>query len=249
MSPGLKALVRFWWLPVLGLAAGIFVAAALVARQPGPIYTASDTVLVTSPASPYLRTAQLQTTATPAKATAAKHKKSTSPSTSTTSAPPDTQVLVNAANLYPMLIQSDEIRKLRVKLYGATPGRLSASAIASSTNSYGVYHPSPLPVIMVKTTSKRPGAAAKLATDTVNAFGVWLLHRQQASDIPKSQRITIEQLRVRVQSSGGSTLALPLFAAVLVLLGFCGLAVLVDRARPRREEALEGAPVAHRRVA
>ena len=249
MSPALKAVGRFWWLPVIGLAVGIAAAAALVSRQPPTIYTASDTVLVSSPALPYLRTAQTQTTQIPAKATTAKGKKP-APTTSTTIVPPDTQVLVNAANLYPMLIQSDEIRKLRVQLYGATPGLVTASALASSTNTYGVYHPSPLPLITVKTTSRRPGAAAKLASDTVHAFGIWILRRQRASGIPKSQRITIEQLRVRVQSSGGSTLGLPLFAAVLVLLAFCALAVLVDRVRPRREGALEGAaPVAHRRVA
>jgi hypothetical protein len=149
-----------------------------------------------------------------------------------------------------MLIQSDEIRKLRIKLYGAVSGRVTASALASSTNTYGVYHPSPLPLITLKTTSKRPAAAAKLASDTVQAFQVWILRRQRDSGIPKSQRITIEQLRVRVQSSGGSTLGLPLFAGVLVLLGFCGLAVLADRVRPRRAGALEdAAPVAHRRVA
>jgi hypothetical protein len=250
MSPALKAVGRFWWLPVLGLVVGIAAAAALVSRQPATIYTASDTVLVSSPSLPYLRTAQMQTTQVPAKGSTAKGKKKVPATTSTTVVPPDTQVLVNAANLYPMLIQSDEIRKLRVKLYGAVPGRVTASALASSTNTYGVYHPSPLPLITVKTTSRKPAAAAKLASDTVNAFTIWILRRQRASGIPKSQRITIEQLRVRVQSSGGSKLGLPLFAAVLVLLAFSALAVLVDRVRPRREGALEGAaPVAHRRVA
>jgi hypothetical protein len=159
-------------------------------------------------------------------------------------------VLVNAANLYPQFIQSDEIRKLRVQLYGATPGIVTASALASSTNTYGVYHPSPLPLITVRTTSRKPEGAAKLATNTVRAFGIWLLRRQQHSGIPTSQRITIEQLRVRVASSGNSSLGLPVFGAALVLLAFCGLAVLLDRVRPRREGALDGAaPVAHRRVA
>ena len=249
MSPVLKAVRRFWWLLAIGLIAGAVAAAALVKRQPAPIYTASDTVLVWSPSAPYLRTAQTQTTQTPAKGTARKGKKPV-PSTSTTIVPPNTQVLVNAANLYPMFIQSDEIRKLRVKLYGAVPGKVTASAFASSTNTYGVYHPSPLPLITVKTTSKRPAAAAKLAADTVHAFGIWIVRRQRNSGIPKSQRITIEQLRVRVQSSSNSKLGLPLFAGVLVLLAFCALAVLVDRVRPRREGAVEGtAPVAHRRVA
>lgn len=250
MSPALKAVGRFWWLPLIGLLVGIVAAAALVRRQPPPIYTASDTVVVSSPSAPYLRTAQTQTTQTAGKGKPVKGKATPAPSSSTTVVPPDTQVLVNAANLYPQFIQSDEIRKLRVKLYGATPGRVTATALASSTNTYGVYHPSPLPLITVKTTSRQPQAASRLATNTVRAFGIWLLRRQKASAIPKSQRITIEQLRVRVQSSSSSKLALPLFAGALVLLGFCGLAVLLDRARPRREGALgDAAAVAHRRVA
>jgi hypothetical protein len=229
---------------------GLVGAAALVSRQPPAIYTAADTVLVTSENAPYLRTAQMQITQTAGKGKIVKGKKP-APSSQTTVVPPDTQVLVNAANLYPQFIQSDEIRKLRVALYGATPGIVTASALASSTNTYGVYHPSPLPLITVRTTSRKPEGAARLANNTVRAFGIWLLRRQKAAGIPKSQRITIEQLRVRVaQSSGNSKLGLPVFAAVLVLLGFCGLAVLLDRVRPRREGALDGAaPVAHRRVA
>ena len=59
-------------------------------------------------------------------------------STASAPTPPDTQVLVNAANLYPLLIQSDVIAKLRRDTYGPTPGTVTATALASSTNTYGV---------------------------------------------------------------------------------------------------------------
>ena len=72
--------------------------------------------------------------------------------------PPDTQTLVNAANLYPFLIQSDQIARYRESLYGMTPGTLTALAHNASTNTYGVYHPSPLPIIDVT-------AKAKLASN------------------------------------------------------------------------------------
>jgi hypothetical protein len=69
--------------------------------------------------------------------------------------------------------------------------------------------------------------------------------------IPASQRIAIDQLGVRVRSSGGSSKGLPLFAGLVVLLGFCGLAVGADRLRPRSRTAVEESAPArpHRHVA
>ena len=240
MSPTLKALVRFWWIVAIGVAVAAVVAFGLARRQPAPVYTASENGLVTSPSVPYLRTVQTGTTGARAKV----------PATGSTVAT-DTQALVNAANLYPLLIQSNKIARLRESLYGPAHGTLTVSALASSTNTYGVYHPSPLPVITVKATAGRPAAAEKLAVDTVRAFDLWILRQQKASGIPPTQRITIERLGVTVKSSGGSSAGLPLFAGLLVLLGFCGLAVAVDRLRPPPSTAVEEAAPArpHRHVA
>ena len=170
-------------------------------------------MLVSSPNAPYLRTAQMQITQTAGKGRTEQGQEARAEQLDDGRAARHAGARERGEPLSGQFIQSDEIRKLRVKLYGATPGRVTASALASSTNTYGVYHPSPLPLIMVKTTSRQPEAAARLATNTVRAFGIWLLRRQRVSGIPKSQRITIEQLRVRVQSSGNSTLGLPVFAA------------------------------------
>ena len=117
MSPTLHALARFWWIVAAGLVAAILVALVVVGRQPSALYTASENVLVTSASAPYLRTVQTGQAAQPP---AAKTKKK-APVTSSTS-PTDTQSLVNAANLYPLLIQSDAIAKLRASLYGPAPG-------------------------------------------------------------------------------------------------------------------------------
>ena len=163
----------------------------------------------------------------------------------------DTQALVNAANLYPLLIQSEAVAKLREARYGPARGTLTVAALASSTNTFGVYHPSPLPVITVKASAHRPAVAQKLAVDTVKAFNVWIVSRQKASGIPASQRIAVERLGVRIRSTGGSSAGLPLFAGFIVLLGFCGLAVVADRLRPRRSEPVEESAPArpHRHVA
>ena len=243
MSPTLHALIRFWWIVAAGLVAGALVALVVAVRQPSTVYTASENVLVTSPSAPYLRTVQTGATAQHA----AKTKQPVASSTS----PTDTQSLVNAANLYPLLIQSHTIAKLRESLYGPAPGTLSANALASSTNTYGVYHPSPLPVITVKAGGHSSAAARKLAVDTVKAFRVWILRQQEAAGIPMAQRIAIERLGVRVRGSGGSSAGLPLFAGLIVLLGFCGLAVVADRLRPRRSAVVEASASArpHRHVA
>ena len=236
MSPTLRALARFWWIVVAGLVAAVAVAYELHRQQPAPVFTASENVLVTSPSAPYLRTVQ----------TGAKSKTATASSGAT-----DTASLVSAANLYPLLIQSEQIAELRESLYGKASGTLAVSALASSTNTYGVYHPSPLPVITVKATARRPVAAEKLAVDTVKAFDVWIVGQQETSKVPKSQRISVERLGVHVRSTGRSSIGLPLFGALIVLLGFCGLAVVADRLWPRPGKAAEGsaAVAPHRHVA
>jgi len=236
MSPTLHALVRFWWIVAAGLVAGAAVAVVLAAQQPSPVYTASENVLVTSPSAPYLQTVPAAT-------------KTKQPTASTIAT--DTQALVNAANLYPLLIQSEAVAKLREARYGPARGTLAVAALASSTNTFGVYHPSPLPVITVKASAHRPAVAKKLAVDTVKAFNVWIVGRQKASGIPPKQRIAVERLGVRIRSTGGSSPGLPLFAGFIVLLGFCGLAVVADRLRPRRSEPVEESAPArpHRHVA
>ena len=237
MSLTLRAVARFWWIVASGVVAGVAVALAVVAQQPRAVYTASENVLVTSPSAPYLRTVQTGTRSSKAKQPVA-----------TTASPTDTQSLVNAANLYPLLIESAQIARLRRTLYGPAPGTLSADALASSTNTYGVYHPSPLPVITVKAGAPTPAAAKKLAVDTVRAFGVWILRQQRSSAIPAAQRISVARLGVKVRGHGGPSAGLPLFAGLLVLLGFCGLAVVADRLRPVRGAAVEeSAPARPRR--
>ena len=236
MSPTFHALIRFWWIVAAGVIAAVVVAVGLAAQQPSPLYTASENVLVTSPSAPYLRTVPTTT----------KAKKPVSSTIAT-----DTQALVSAANLYPLLIQSDAVARLRRSLFGPARGTLTVAALASSTNTYGVYHPSPLPVITVKAVAHRPAAAQKLAVDTVKAFNVWIVGQQKASGIPAKQRISVERLGVRMRSTGGSSVGLPLFGGFIVLLGFCGLAVTAARLRPPRSAAAEESAPArpHRHVA
>jgi hypothetical protein len=108
----------------------------------------------------------------------------------------------------------------------------------SSTNTFGVFRPSTLPIVEVAATSRTAANASRLATATVAAFKTWILEQQRGAGIPSAQRITVTQLQEpALTTTGGPSWGLPLFVGALVLLGFCGLAVIVDNARPARERA------------
>jgi hypothetical protein len=122
---------------------------------------------------------------------------------------------------------------------------VKANALNSSTNTFGVFRPSSLPIVEVKATSRTAENASKLATATVTAFQTWILDQQRGAGIPSAQRITVQQLQAPVlTTTGGPSWGLPLFIGALVVLGFCGLAVVADNARPARERepASESAP-------
>ena len=248
MSSTVGALLRFWWLVVAGLAAGVFVAVLVYSLESEAKHTATTQVLVNSPSKPYLRTQQTQTL-TPKVRTVRTRKGGTrtvkQPSSSTSDAP-DTQTLVDAANLYPLLIASRQVATIRESQAGTIPGTLKANALYSSTNTFGAFRPSTLPVVELKATSRTAANAAKLATATVAAFETWILEQQRDAGIPAGQRITVSELEDPVlTTTGGPSWGLPLFVGALVFFGFCGLAVIADNARPRRarEPAAPSEPV------
>lgn len=241
MNSTVGALLRYWWLVVVGVAAGAFVGVLVYSLQSQAKHTATTSVLVNSSSAPYLRTQQSQAAAprvrTVRKAGGGTRTVHQQPPTASTSAP-DTEALVNAANLYPLLIESDRIKTIREAQAGTIPGTVTANALNSSTNTFGVYKPSSLPVVEIKATSRMAANASMLATATVVAFQTWIREQQRGAGIPSSQRITVTQLQQPVlTTTGGPSLGLPLFIGALVVLGFCGLAVIADNARPAREPA------------
>jgi capsular polysaccharide biosynthesis protein len=221
VSTSLHALARFWWLVLAGIVVGAIAAAVVYQQEAKPKYNATTNLFVNSPSAPFLRTQQpQQATTTPA-------------TKSSAAATPDTETLVNAANTYPLLIQSDLIARVREKRYGVIQGTVTANALNATTNSYGVFRPSPLPVIQVKATSKLPSRAEHLADATVSAFQMWLRKEQHTHGIPKGQRISVQQLESpAVTAIGGRSKGLPAFVGALVLLALCGLAVVIDNHRP-----------------
>jgi hypothetical protein len=245
MSATAGALLRFWWLVIAGIAAGVFAAVLVYSLESEAKHTATTRVFVSSPSAPYLRTTQSQSLAPRVRTvrSATGGTRTVQQPSSASSEAPDTQTLVNAANLYPLLIESDRIKAIRESQAGRIPGTVKANALNSSTNTFGVFRPSTLPVDEVKATSGTAANAAELATATVTAFATWIKDQQRAAGIPSAQRIIVTQLEEpALTSTGGPTWGLPLFVGALVFLGFCGLAVIADNARPARDRVRTSEP-------
>jgi hypothetical protein len=258
----LGALKRFWWLCVIGLVVALAAAFLTVYsvslstfkvhHRARPTYTASALLLVNSGANPYLRTA---VTLTPPSANSVSAAKTARASTSTSAtlgaaaAPtqaarppvvhaPDTHTLVQAANLFPLLIQSDQITRQRVKMFGKLSGVVTAKAVYSFVTP-SRFKQSSFPVIQVQAAAGGPKAAKRLAQETTLAFTSWLVSSQNSSRVPASERILVQELQAPrgAIATGGTKKSLPLAVGVIVLALFLGAAIVLDRVRPRGETA------------
>lgn len=246
----IAALRRFWWICALGVVAAGLAGFLMVysiqfspfklTHRAKPSYTASALLLVNSSANPYLRTAV--TTVAPATTTPSKAKGASSASLFNPSAQssrpltvhaPDTHTLVAAANLFPMLIQSDQISSRRARMFGKLDGTVTAKAIYSFVTP-SRFKPSSFPVIQVQATAAGPKAAKKLAQETTAAFSNWLVANQNASNVPRSERILVQELQAPAHAteSGATKKSLPLAIGAFVLIAFLGLAILLDRLKP-----------------
>src|ERR1700733_4985217 len=115
------AFLRFWWVLMLGLAAAVAVGGLVAKRHRPPTYSTPSQLLVDSAQHPFLRVSVGSETS-PSTSTSAKGV-SSHPANN-----PDTQALVQAANFYPMLINSDVVKQYREKKFGGLPGTGKARA-------------------------------------------------------------------------------------------------------------------------
>ena len=72
-------------------------------------------------------------------------------------AAPDTNTLINAANLYPLLIESDQVAEVRREPVGPIPGFVTAQAVFA-INTPGRFEPSRVPVIQILANADTPEA-------------------------------------------------------------------------------------------
>jgi hypothetical protein len=248
----LRAVLRFWWLMLLGVVAGGAVATVMLYRvdlglpptlteRAARSYVASTELLVDSPTGPYLRAGigVTRPVQIPQKTPRGQSEPATTETESTVVT--DRKALLEAANLFPLLIESDEVSAIRARMMGAVPpGQVRAKALYSLQGE-NRFRPSVLPVIQIIAQAPSPAAAIRLTRGTAKAFNVWLAAEQRRADVPPKQRVVVRQLRVPrfAVSMGGTSYGLPLLAAAVVVFGFAGLAVLLDRAFPRGPAALE----------
>jgi hypothetical protein len=238
VNPYLRAARRFWWVLAFGLLLACLVAVLAVYRvEPGfpptltareqPTYTAGSRVLVTSGERPYFRVTVEKVVEAPASGDGDE------PGEILVNAAPDTNTLINAANLFPLLIESDQVAAVRRELVGPIPGFITAQAVFA-INTPGRFEPSRVPVIQILGNSDTPEAAARLATGTVEAFRTWIMRQQQGAKIKQRERILIQQIQApkEIVSTGGTSMSMPVLAAFAILLAFSGIALMLDRMFP-----------------
>jgi hypothetical protein len=261
----LHALRRFWWIVLFGVAMASLTGFLLiyhvdrawplkVSKRAKPTFVASTELLVDSPNGPYLRTivtkqpTEVLRTVKPAKGT------TTTTTTTTTPPPPatpvtDTKSLIDAANLFPLLIQSDAVYAIRKKLVGDIPGAVSAKALYSLQGATR-FRPSVVPVMQITSAAPKPKFALALAQGTARAFNIWLARQQQRAKIPAAQRIIVRELHVPqgATATGGPSYGLPALASLAILALFVGLSILLGQrlpavriaAAPRRVQVVTG---------
>lgn len=238
MNPYLRAALRFWWVLTFGLLLACIVAVLVVYRvdlgfppsleaREQPTYTAGARVLVTSSEQPYFRVTVDKLVEAPATG------ERDEPGEILVNAPPDTNTLINAANLFPLLIESDQVAAVRRELVGPIRGVIAAQAVFA-INTPGRFEPSRIPVIQILASADTPPDAVRLAEGTVNAFRTWITRQQERARIDLKQRILIQQIQApgSVVSTGGTSMSMPVLAAFAIMLAFGGIALLLDRIYP-----------------
>jgi len=253
-----RALRRFWWLPVLGVLVAAVAAISVVDKispsfppkltpRSKPTFVAKTQALVTNPDKDYFRTKKTVVSA-PTKQNVLRTYLDPKTGKQVNKIVPVTQPaqkhtvdvnldqLVKAANLFPLWIMSDEVAKLRLKMFPTLPvnvGTVDAKtvgAIATQAKSKASY----IPAVEISATAKTEKHAIDLAQATYQAFERWLTLEEKG--VPQSDRILVQQLNVPFQAakSGGPSYPLAAFVGVAVFLAFIVMTGMLDQAMPRR---------------
>jgi hypothetical protein len=215
----MRVLRRYWWLLLIGVVIGEIVAVVGARAKSVPAsWTAESTVLVTSSSATYYRTdPQIEVPG------------GAGVNTDSTNA-----ALVQAANLYPLLIQSDRIVTLREEMFGHTAGQIQARAIFAAETSVG-FRASSIPVIQIDAASPSKAAALRLSDQTVAAFQRYIEGQQTAAKVAPRERVRVQKLTAAqvIDTNGGTSYGLAGLLGLAIVIAFGGLAFMLDAAAVR----------------
>ncbi len=244
MNSNAEPFVRFWWLAVIGLcAAAVAGLAVLYHIEPGippeleertpASYTAKSRLLVNSRENPIIRTGVTEVTP---RAPRSGDRADRPPVVETS--PPGLSALVDAANLLPLVVESDAVARIRRAEIGRPSGTVTAQALFARETPGGGLRPSSLPVIEVTAVSPTARGATMLVQGTIDAFDRWLVREQERFEIPESQRIVVQELteRPRLTVEEEKSWGLAAVVAGAVLAGVALLITLLHRLFPRKAD-------------
>jgi hypothetical protein len=228
-----EPLRRFWWVVVLGVCLSVAIAARMIYELPSlalrepPVYSATARLLVSTTRGEPVRLS----TASIVDPASAPRRSGGQPALDDDLA---VAPLLAAANVYPVLIESDEVAQLRRERYGAMPGTVVASAY-TAVRTTTRFSPAQLPVVDIAATSSTAREAMALAQATADTFELWIRRAQDREGVAPRARIRIEQLRAPrdALASGGPSWVTPIVAAVAVMCGFAILPFILDQLFPR----------------
>jgi hypothetical protein len=226
-----RTFARFWWILLLGiLLAGLAGIAVVVNERDQRTYVASTRLLVTSSEAPYFRIGGRDFIQAPEE----EGEETSAPPVLVTDTP-DTATLIQAANLYPLLIESDQVELMRERMFGPLSGHVSARAIYAVATP-GRFELSDVPVVEVTAESRTAGEAVALAEASSKAFIRWISQQQETAGVEDNERIVVEQLQTPQQAlaSGGAPVTLVALVALAVVGAFVALAIALDRIFPRK---------------
>lgn len=242
MNSYVRAATRMWWLLLIGLLAGAFVTVHLARKHKPASYSASAQLLVDSTERPFLRTGISQGQPQPARTHVKKIPGTGATVTTTTPAPaqptqqnPDTQILVQTANLLPMVVTSDPVMSLRKKLYGDIPGTVTSKALYAN-NGVARFTLSQFPILEIDSVSNSGANAEKLANATALALRHWVTKSQSQSHVPRAQRVVLRPLLTAktAVAQKHTRRGLAVLVGAVVLAMFFALAVGLDLLIPSR---------------
>jgi hypothetical protein len=235
------AVLRFWWVVAIGAVVGIGLALSMVYQLPSftprdqPVYTSAARLFVTSTQGQYIRLSVPRAIDTGASDDAgpAGRVDSAGSGPAVIQESPNVQPLLAAANLYPLLIESDQVAQQRDKMFGPLSGTVQANAVtAVSTPSR--YAAAQLPVIDILASAGSERDAVTLAEATATAFDRYIRLEQNRAGISQEERILIQVLQAPsgAFATGGASYGIPVLVTLAVMAAFGLLAVVLDQLFP-----------------